>query len=108
MKTTIKRRLISYGLTACLTLALQASIQAISAQDRTDDGSSSRAEASEQQRKNLFYTTSAYRLEALKLVLEEANKLARELNLAENLPIVQSNLVESYISPPRLAKALLC
>jgi len=47
-------------------------------------------------------TTPAYQREALRLVIEEANRVARELNLAETLPITESNLVAQYISPPRM------
>jgi hypothetical protein len=53
----------------------------------------------------LTFTTPAYRKEALRLVIEEANRVAQELNLPEQLPITQTNLLEAYISPPRLAYA---
>lgn len=43
------------------------------------------------------FTTRAYQREAFKLVLEEANKGAAELNLPEKLPIIESNLMERYI-----------
>ena len=45
------------------------------------------------------YTTSAYRRAALKLVLQEANRVAKELQLPETLPITESNLVETFIGP---------
>jgi len=48
---------------------------------------------------NHKFTTDLYQKEALKLTLEEANKVAKELNLPEELPITESNLVEFHISP---------
>jgi hypothetical protein len=58
-----------------------------------------------QQLQALMFTTPAYRKEALRLIIGEANHIAHELNLQENLPIIQSNIVETYIAPPRLAQA---
>ena len=52
----------------------------------------------------LNFTTPAYRKEALRLVIEEANRVAQELNLSENLPITESNLVEVFISPPSMVR----
>ena len=43
------------------------------------------------------YTTWAYRQEALKLIIQEANRFANDLNLRENLPISESNLVFEFI-----------
>lgn len=48
------------------------------------------------------FTTKAYQEEALKLMLEEANKVAHELKLPEQLPITRSNLIEIHIGPPAL------
>ncbi len=48
------------------------------------------------------FTTEAYQREALRLLIEEANRVARELKLSEHLPITQSNLVEVFIQPPAL------
>jgi len=45
-----------------------------------------------------------YRKEALGLIIQEANDIAQKLNLPEELPITESNLVEAYITPPRMAK----
>jgi hypothetical protein len=39
------------------------------------------------------------------LVIDEANRVAQELNLPEPLPITRTNLLEAYLSPPRLAHA---
>jgi hypothetical protein len=61
---------------------------------------------SRQQYEALTFTTTAYREEALKLVLEEANRVAAELRLPDKLPITTSNLVESYISPPRMSQTM--
>jgi hypothetical protein len=45
------------------------------------------------------FTTGLYQDEALKLVLQEANQVAKELNFTNELPIAKSNLVEFHISP---------
>lgn len=50
------------------------------------------------------YTTPAYQNEALSLIIKEANLVAQEMNLQEELPIVETNLLEAYISPPLLAQ----
>ncbi|MGA3282936.1 MAG: hypothetical protein ABSD57_00565 [Verrucomicrobiota bacterium] len=47
----------------------------------------------------LMFTTEAYRKEALRLVIQEANKVAQELKLPEQLPINDTNLLQCYISP---------
>jgi len=44
------------------------------------------------------FTTRAYQKEAIKLVTQEANQVAQELRLPEDLPITESN-TEAYISP---------
>jgi hypothetical protein len=49
------------------------------------------------------FTTPAYKKEALRLVIEEANRVARELKLAETLPITETNLVEAFIGLPRFS-----
>lgn len=48
---------------------------------------------------NLMFTTEAYRKEALRLVIQEANQVAQELKLPEQLPINDTNLLQCYISP---------
>jgi len=53
-----------------------------------------------------MFTTKAYREEALRLIIEEANCVARELNLPESLPITETNLLEVYITPPRIAQGM--
>lgn len=53
----------------------------------------------------LIFTTPAYQKEVLQLLIEEANRVAQELNLQDDLPIARTNLLEAYISPPRLAYA---
>ncbi len=45
------------------------------------------------------FTTKAYQNEALRLVIQDANKVARELQLPEVLPITESNLTHVYIGP---------
>jgi hypothetical protein len=61
---------------------------------------------SKQRYEALKFTTPAYRREALRLLIEEANRVAREPQLPEKLPIAQSDLLEAYISPPRMSQAL--
>jgi hypothetical protein len=51
------------------------------------------------------FSTPAYRQEVLRLIIEEANRVALELNLQESLPICRSNLVAAYIEPPHLARS---
>jgi hypothetical protein len=43
------------------------------------------------------FTTRAYQDEAFRLVIEEANKVAREMQLSESQPITKSNLTDAYI-----------
>ena len=45
------------------------------------------------------FTTAAYRREALKQFLTEANSVASQLGLPENLPIMETNLIHAFISP---------
>jgi hypothetical protein len=45
------------------------------------------------------FTTDAYRKEAFRLLLEEANAVAKDLELAEGLPITESEIVSRFISP---------
>lgn len=46
-----------------------------------------------------MFTTPLYQKEAFKLVLQEANQVATELKLKNELPITESNLAEFHISP---------
>ncbi len=43
------------------------------------------------------FTTKAYEREALRLVLEEANRVAKELDLPEEFPITETNLTRAFI-----------
>lgn len=54
---------------------------------------------------HLFFTTDAYRKEALRLVISEANHAAKELKLPEVIPISESNLIKSFINPYGYARA---
>jgi hypothetical protein len=47
----------------------------------------------------IMFTTPAYIGEATRLVLLEANKVASELKLADDLPITKENAQQIYISP---------
>jgi hypothetical protein len=51
-----------------------------------------------------MFVTPAYQKEALGLLIAEANRVAKELNLPEKLPITETNLVETHIFPPRMAR----
>jgi serpin B len=55
---------------------------------------------SRQRVEKLRETTPAYKKEALRLVLAEANRVAQELQLPEKLPIEETNLVSIYIANP--------
>lgn len=46
-----------------------------------------------------MFTTKAYQEYACDLLLKEANQVAQELRLPDELPITRSNLVGGYISP---------
>lgn len=54
---------------------------------------------SEQYGPHFHLTTAAYEKEARRLVLEEATKVATELGLPEELPLTESNIVQSFIPP---------
>jgi hypothetical protein len=47
---------------------------------------------------DFFFTTEAYQREALRVFIEEANRVARELSLER--PFTITNLIEVFISPP--------
>jgi len=47
----------------------------------------------------MFFTTRAYHDKALKSVIQEANKVAMELQLPEALPITESNIIKAFINP---------
>lgn len=92
------RNLICLLLTTVWSLSTQASTNSLVSPDWSKMTSQQRVQA-------LTFTTPAYRKDALQLIIEEANRVAQELNLPEQLPITQTNLLEAYISPPRLAYA---
>lgn len=54
--------------------------------------------------RQMTFTTPAYQNEAIRLIIEEANRVAKELPLHETLPITKSNLVETFIGPPSMMK----
>ena len=55
-----------------------------------------------QRLKELNHTTITYKKEALRLLIREANDVARQLNLPEDLPITQSNLIYVVIGTPKM------
>src|SRR2546427_13260880 len=52
----------------------------------------------------LKLTTEAYQVEASRLLIEEANRVAQELTLPEQLPIRRSSLVGIFIPPPQMGR----
>jgi hypothetical protein len=46
-----------------------------------------------------MFTTPAFQEEGLRLVIDEANKVARDLRLPESLPITRTNLTHAFIAP---------
>lgn len=55
-----------------------------------------------QKLKGFLYTTVAYKKEALRLLIKEANDVARQLNLSEDLPITPTNLIYVVIGTPKM------
>jgi hypothetical protein len=51
-----------------------------------------------------MFTTTAYNEEALRLVVQEANRVAQELKLPEGLPITETNILQCYITPYGLSR----
>lgn len=48
---------------------------------------------------DLMFTTPAFEEEGLRLVIEEANRVGRDLQLPDPLPIARSNLTHAFIAP---------
>jgi hypothetical protein len=46
-----------------------------------------------------MFTTKAYQSEALRLVLQEVNRVAEQLQLPEQLPITETNVIKAFINP---------
>ena len=88
----------------CLVLAV---IFSARGQDGANYSSSGKPKLSSKEHfQQLIFTTDAYRQEALRLVIEEANRVAKQLHLSEQLPIVETNLVATYFPPPRMARGM--
>lgn len=47
----------------------------------------------------MMFTTKSYHQAAFRLVLQEANRVARQLGLPEELPLTETNLVGAFINP---------
>jgi hypothetical protein len=47
----------------------------------------------------IMFTTKAFREEALRLIIQEANVVAKQLNLPEDLPITDADLSHFFITP---------
>ena len=91
-----------------LVIILLSGLVSVFAQDNTNSRPNidSIKAASKERFQQLMLTTPAYRSEALRLVIGEANRVAVELHLPESLPIVESNLVSTYIPAPGMARRL--
>ncbi len=50
------------------------------------------------------FTTKAYQEEALRIMVQEANRVAAQLPLREKLPITKNNLLEYHVGPPGLVR----
>jgi hypothetical protein len=48
---------------------------------------------------DMKFTTQAYQQAAFNLVLREANQVAKDMHLPEELPITKSNVLQGFISP---------
>jgi hypothetical protein len=48
---------------------------------------------------DLRFTTKAFQEDALRLVIQEANQVARDLDLPERLPIAEASLIHSFVGP---------
>lgn len=73
---------------------------------RLQNGSVSNSLPPRQRLEMLLKTTPEYRKEALRLVIAEANQVARSLDLPEQLPIAEKDLIEAYISTPGMAQQM--
>lgn len=51
----------------------------------------------------LTSTPDAYKEAALRLLMAEANNVAADLTLGEDLPITEAKLTANYVTPPRMA-----
>jgi hypothetical protein len=56
------------------------------------------------QSSQLAFISPEYREQAIKMLIVEANKVAYALRLSEKLPITETDLLASYVSPPGMAK----
>lgn len=63
------------------------------------NGQSNTAPTHERTFANWMFTTPAYNKEALRFVIQEANSVAQELQLPEQLPVTETNILESFITP---------
>jgi hypothetical protein len=92
----------STGIAALLCLATFCAVLAVSEeQDRKTDllDWEEAMVGSDDRDYPMMFTTSTYHQEALRLVLAEANDVARQLDLPEKLPITESDLERVFIAP---------
>ena len=84
--------------------ALLTAISTTYAQDRTNSGSSGDTDHDSTQPvphwRPGFAPTKAYQREIFRLMIDEVNRMARDLDLPEALPITKSNLLGAFVSPP--------
>jgi len=92
---------------ARLVLGLMLAIAACAFGEDSDNSNRyERFRSGVQAMKTLTFTTPAYRQQALRFMVEEANRVAQELRLPENLPITESGLIAKYVTAPRIAQRL--
>jgi hypothetical protein len=54
----------------------------------------------------LLSTTTEYRRAVLDMLLKEANRVSKALKLPEKAPITEADVVETYVTPPKLAERM--
>ncbi len=96
------QNLIRHRLTRVALLALVASTADCLAQDTNPSPDVIAARRKPAPRGTWRFTTPEYQKEALKVLISEANRVAQELKLSEQIPITQSNLMEVFITPPAM------
>jgi len=50
--------------------------------------------------------TPAYRKEAVRLIIEEANRVAQDMGLPEKLPITDEDVISTFVSSPQMSEML--
>ena len=64
------------------------------------------AQSAKENLERLFQISPRYRQAALNQILAEANNVASALQLENHMPITETNLLGSYITPPRMGQGM--